>query len=112
MKLLVCVISPKKLEQVKKVLWEVGVRGVTISEGSGYGYQKVQVESIQGGDYKVQYQARIRLEIALQDDEVEKVVELLLETVRTGRVGDGKFFVLPLEDVIRVRTGERGDSAL
>lgn len=112
MKLLVCVIAPKKIEAVKKVLWEAGVRGVTITEGSGYGYQKVQVDSIAGADYKVQYQPRTRLEIALLDDELEKVVELLLETVRTGRIGDGKFFVLPLEDVIRVRTGERGESAL
>jgi nitrogen regulatory protein P-II 1 len=112
MKLLVCVISPKKLDQVKKTLWEAGVRGVTLSEGSGYGYQKVQVESVKGVDYKVQYQPRTRLEIALPDEEVEKVVDLLLETVRTGRVGDGKFFVLPLEDVIRVRTGERGENAL
>jgi nitrogen regulatory protein P-II 1 len=112
MKLLVCVFSPKKLDQVKKILWEAGVRGVTLSEGSGFGFQKVQVESVQGGDYKVQYQPRIRLEIALPDSDLEKVVDLLLDTIRTGRVGDGKFFVLPLEDVIRVRTGERGDSAL
>lgn len=112
MKLLVCVISPKKLDQVKKTLWEGGVRGVTISDATGYGFQKVQVEPVQGGDYKVQYQPRIRLEIALPDGEVEKVVELLLDAVRTGRIGDGKFFVLPLEDVIRVRTGERGDNAL
>ena len=112
MKLLVCVITPKKLDQVKKVLWEAGVRGVTISEGSGYGYQKVQVESVKGADYKVQYQPRVRLEIALPEDELERVVELLLETVRTGRIGDGKFFILPLEDLIRVRTGERGENAL
>lgn len=112
MKFLVCIISPKKLDQVKKVLWEAGVRGVTISEGSGYGYQKVQVDAVKGADYKVQYQPRIRLEIALPDEELEQVVELLLDTVRTGRIGDGKFFVLPLEDVVRVRTGERGENAL
>ncbi len=112
MKLLVCIIPPKKIDQVKKVLWESGIRGVTFSEGSGYGYQKVQVESVKGADYKVQYQPRIRLEIALPDGEVEPVVELLLETVRTGRIGDGKFFIIPLEDVVRVRTGERGENAL
>ena len=112
MKLLVCVIAPKKIDQVKKILWEAGVRGVTISEGSGYGYQKVQVDSVKGADYKVQYQPRTRLEIALQNEEVEPVIELLLETVRTGRVGDGKIFILPLEDAIRVRTGERGETAL
>jgi nitrogen regulatory protein P-II 1 len=112
MKLLVCVVSPKKMDQVKKVLWEAGVRGVTISDASGYGYQKVQVDSVKGADYKVQYQPRLRLEIALPDEELEQVVELLLDTVRTGRIGDGKFFVLPLEDVIRVRTGERGENAL
>ncbi|HET9870591.1 MAG TPA: P-II family nitrogen regulator [bacterium] len=112
MKLLICVISPKKLEQVKKVLWEAGVRGVTLSEASGYGYQKVQVDSIRGADYKVQYQPRIRIEIALLDDEVEKVVDLLLDTVRTGRIGDGKFFLMPLDNVIRVRTGEQGENAL
>jgi|SRR6185369_9284375 len=112
MKLLVCVITPKKLEQVKKALWEAGVRGVTLSDASGYGYQKVQVESVKGADYKVQYQPRVRLEIALPDEELEAVVELLLDTVRTGRIGDGKMFVMPLEDVIRVRTGERGENAL
>jgi nitrogen regulatory protein P-II 1 len=112
MKLLVCVISPKKIEPVKKVLWEAGVRGVTITEGSGYGYQKVQVDSVKGADYKVQYQPRVRLEIALPDEELEKVLELLLETVRTGRIGDGKFFIMPLEEVVRVRTGERGENAL
>lgn len=112
MKFLVCVIPPKKIDQVKKVLWEAGVRGVTITDASGYGYQRVQVESLQGADYKVQYQPRVRLEIALPDEEVEKTVELLLDTVRTGRIGDGKFFVLPLEDAVRVRTGERGESAL
>ncbi|HUO57593.1 MAG TPA: P-II family nitrogen regulator [bacterium] len=112
MKLLVCVISPKKLEQVKKALWEAGVRGVTLSTAIGYGYQKVQVESVKGADYKVQYQDRIRLEIALPDGEMEGVIELLLETVRTGRIGDGKLFILPLEEVVRVRTGERGENAL
>lgn len=106
MKLLVCVVSPKKIEPLKKVLWEAGVRGVTLSEGSGYGYQKVQVDSVKGTDYKVQYQPRTRLEIALPDEEVEKTLELLLDTVRTGRIGDGKIFVIPLEDVIRVRTGK------
>jgi len=112
MKLLICMIPPKKIEPVKKALWEAGIRGVTLSEGSGFGYQKVQVDSIKDADYKVQYQPRIRIEIALPDVDLEKVVDLLLDTVRTGRIGDGKIFVLPLEDVIRVRTGERGDSAL
>ncbi|HVZ81981.1 MAG TPA: P-II family nitrogen regulator [bacterium] len=112
MKLLVCMIPTKKIEQVRKVLWESGIRGVTLSEASGYGYQKVQVDSLRGGDYKVQYQPRVRLEIALPDEEIEAVVDLLLETVRTGRIGDGKFFILPLDEVIRVRTGERGEMAL
>lgn len=112
MKMLVCVVNPKKMDQVKKVLWEAGIRGVTISDASGYGYQKVQVDSVKGADYKVQYQPRVRLEIALPDEELEPVIDLLLDTVRTGRIGDGKFFVLPLEEVVRVRTGERGESAL
>jgi nitrogen regulatory protein P-II 1 len=112
MKLLVCVIPPKKIEAIKKALWESGVRGITLSEATGYGYQKVQAESVKGADYKVQYQPRIRLEIALTDGELPKVMELLLDTVRTGRIGDGKFFVIPLEDAVRVRTGERGDDAL
>ncbi len=112
MKLLLCIIPPKKIEQVKKALWEAGVRGVTLSEGSGYGYQKVQVDSVRGTDYKVQYQERIRLEIVLPDEDVEKVIELLLENIRTGRIGDGKIFVIPVEEVVRVRTGERGESGL
>lgn len=89
-----------------------GDPGVTLSEGSGYGYQRVQVESVQGSDYKVQYQDRLRLEIVLPDNEVERVVDLLLEVIRTGRIGDGKIFILPVEDVIRIRTGERGENAL
>jgi len=112
MKIIICIISPKKLELAKLALWEAGVRGVTITEGEGYGYQKVQVESVKGTDYKVQSQPRVRLEVALPDEEVEPVLELLVETVRTGRIGDGKIFVLPLEDVIRVRTGERHENAL
>jgi nitrogen regulatory protein PII len=112
MKLLICMISPKKLEQVKKALWDAGVRGVTISEAAGYGYQKVQVDSIRGADYKVQYQPRVRLELALLEDEIEKVVDLLLDAVRTGRIGDGKFFLVPLDNAIRVRTGEQGEDAL
>jgi nitrogen regulatory protein PII len=112
MKLIVCIIPPRKIEQAKKALWESGVRGVTITSGEGYGYQKVQVESVKGSDYKVQYQPRLRLEIALPDEEMEPVLEILLEAIRTGRIGDGKVFVLPLEDVIRVRTGERRENAL
>jgi nitrogen regulatory protein PII len=112
MKLLICFISPKKIEQVKKMLWDAGIRGVTISQAEGYGYQKVQVASIQGNDYKVQFQPRHRLEIALLDEELFSTINLLMEVLRTGRVGDGKIFVLPLEDAIRVRTGEHGESAL
>lgn len=112
MKLIVCIISPRKLEAAKSALWAAGVRGVTISLGEGYGYQKVQVDSVKGTDYKVQYQPRARLEIALPDAEVEPVLELLMETVRTGRIGDGKIFVMPLDDAIRVRTGERQENAL
>lgn len=112
MKLLVCVLPPKRVEAAKKALWEAGVRGVTLTEGTGYGFQRVQLETVKGSDYKVQFQPRVRLEIALPDEEVEAVVELLLEEVRTGRIGDGKLFILPLEDAVRVRTGERGDTAL
>ncbi len=112
MKLLVCVIPTKRLDQLKKALWESGVRGVTLSDAAGYGYQRVQVESVQGSDYKVQYQPRVRIEIAVPDEELEAVVDLVLENVRTGRIGDGKIFILPLDEVIRVRTGERGESAL
>ena len=112
MKLLVCVIPTKRLDQLKKALWESGVRGVTLSDAAGYGYQRVQVESVQGSDYKVQYQPRVRIEIAVPDEELEAVVDLVLENVRTGRIGDGKIFIHPLDEVIRVRTGERGESAL
>lgn len=112
LKLLICVVPPKRLEQIKKALWECGVRGVTVTEASGYGYQRVQVESIQGSDYKVQYQPRVRLEVAVTDEDLERVTDLFLDNARTGRIGDGKLFVLPLEDAVRVRTGERGESAL
>lgn len=112
MKLVLAMVSPKRLEALKKALWERKIRGVTLSPGEGYGIQKVQLEAVAGTDYRVSYQPRIRVEIAAADEEVETIVELLTEIVRTGRIGDGKIFVLPIEDVIRVRTGERGEAAL
>lgn len=111
MKLVACVIQPSKVETLKKALWQAGFRGMTITEAHGYGYQKGRLEPGKE-DFIGEIAPKARVEVAVEDAEVEQVLELVVDTVRTGRIGDGKIFITPLDQVVRVRTGERGGDAL
>jgi nitrogen regulatory protein PII len=110
MKLVTLVIHPSRLEQLKKTLWEKSFRSFTVSAAEGMGLQKGILEK--DGDFVVAMAPRLRVEVAVKDSDAEILVEVALESLRTGRVGDGKIFVSSLEQVVRVRTGERGDTAL
>jgi nitrogen regulatory protein P-II 2 len=112
MKLILAIIKPFKLEEVRTALDRLGVRGMTVSEANGYGRQKGHTEIYRGSEYAVAFMPKLRLEIAIEDDEVDPAVEAIQAAARTGQIGDGKIFVLPLERAIRVRTGETGDEAL
>ena len=112
MKLLKCIIKPSKLEDVKSALAEVGVQGITVYEVKGFGRQKGHKEVYRGSEYAVDFVPKVQLEIAVHDDQVAKIMDIVKKTAATGNIGDGKVFVLPLEDAMRIRTGEKGDKAL
>jgi len=106
------VIKPFKLDEVKKALTELGVAGLTAIEAKGYGRQKGHTELYRGAEYAVEFQPKVKLEVAVPDSMVARVVDAITLAARTGRIGDGKVFVSPLEEVVRVRTAERGEAAL
>ena len=106
------IIKPFKLEEVKESLDAVGIRGITVSEVKGFGRQKGHTELYRGAEYVVDFLPKIKIEIVLPDDLVEKAVEAIIGSAKTGRIGDGKIFVLPMDDVTRIRTGEKGDAAI
>ena len=110
MKLVTCFISPSKLEAAKRALWDKGWRAFSVSQAQGLGLQRGRMEREE--EFVSAFQQRVRLEVACRDGELENLLETLVDAARTGRVGDGKIFVTPLEEVVRVRTGERGDAAL
>ena len=112
MKKIEAVIKPFKLDDVKEALYEVGVTGMTITEVKGHGRQKGHKEIYRGAEYVVDFLPKIKLEIIVDADIVEKVVEAIRNAANTGKIGDGKIFVLPVDDVIRVRTGEHGKDAI
>jgi nitrogen regulatory protein P-II 2 len=112
MKFILAVIKPFKLDEVRSALDRVGVKGKTVSEANGFGRQKGHTEIYRGSEYNVAYMPKLRLEIAVSDDEVDPTIEAIRASARTGQIGDGKIFVLPLERAIRVRTAETGDDAL
>lgn len=112
MKLVVAVIKPFRLDDVREALMEVGVRGLTATEVKGFGRQKGHTELYRGAEYVVDFLPKVRLEIAVRDDEVDSVVEAIVRSARTGTIGDGKVFVLALEQAVRIRTAETGDDAL
>jgi nitrogen regulatory protein P-II 1 len=112
MKLIEAIIKPFKLDEVKDALNEIGIEGITVSEVKGYGRQKGHTELYRGAEYVVDFIPKVKLEIAVADEMVMKVVAAIEETAKTGRIGDGKIFVLPLEDAVRIRTGEKGDEAI
>jgi nitrogen regulatory protein P-II len=112
MKAVVAVIKPFKLEDVKEALWSLGVKGMTLAEVQGFGRQRGHTEVYRGAEYEVDFVPKARIEVLIEDDKVEDVVEAIANAARTGKIGDGKVWVLPVDSVVRVRTGERGADAL
>lgn len=106
------VIKPFKLDEVKEALHEIGIQGMTVTEVKGFGRQKGHTELYRGAEYVVDFLPKIKLEVAVSDDSVEKVVEAIASAANTGRIGDGKIFVLPMQEAVRIRTGERGPEAV
>ncbi|OMH27976.1 P-II family nitrogen regulator [Motiliproteus sp. MSK22-1] len=112
MKLISAVIKPFKLDDVREALSEIGVQGITVTEVKGFGRQKGHTELYRGAEYVVDFLPKVKLEVAVGDEVVDQVIEAVAKTANTGKIGDGKIFVTPLEQAIRIRTGETGDSAL
>ncbi len=112
MKLIIAIIKPFKLEEVKVALGAVGVEGMTVSEVKGFGRQKGHTEIYRGSEYTVDFLPKVKLEIAVADDVVAKTVDAIVDSAKTGKIGDGKLFVISLDDAIRIRTGERGETAV
>ena len=112
MKKIEAIIKPYKLEEVKEALTTMGVRGITVSEVKGFGRQKGHTELYRGAEYVVDFLPKIKIEIILPDDQVERAIEAITNSARTGRIGDGKIFIIPLDGAVRIRTGEKGEDAI
>ncbi|CAK8721715.1 Nitrogen regulatory protein P-II family [Candidatus Electrothrix laxa] len=112
MKKVEVIIKPFKLDAVKTALNDIGIKGMTISEVKGYGRQKGHTEIYRGAEYKVDFLPKIKVEIIVEADMVDKVIDVVVEAARTGKIGDGKIFVLPVEKIVRVRTGETDSEAI
>jgi nitrogen regulatory protein P-II 1 len=112
MKLIIAIIKPFKLEEVKEALSEIGVEGMTVTEVKGFGRQKGHTEIYRGSEYTVDFLPKVKLEIVVADDVVAKTVDAIVKAAKTGKIGDGKVFVVGLEDAVRIRTDERGDAAI
>jgi nitrogen regulatory protein P-II 1 len=106
------VIKPFKLDEVKEALHGIGIQGMTVTEVRGFGRQKGHTELYRGAEYVVDFLPKIKIEIAVKDEMVDKVIDAIVKAANTGRIGDGKIFVTPMEEVIRIRTGERGPEAV
>lgn len=111
MKFITAIIKPFKLEEVKAALAEVGVEGMTVTEVKGFGRQKGHTEIYRGSEYTVDFLPKVKIEIAIADELVSKAIEAIVASAKTGKIGDGKIFVTPLDEVVRIRTGERGEAA-
>jgi len=112
MKKIEAVIKPFKLDEVKEALQEVGLQGITVTEAKGFGRQKGHTELYRGAEYVVDFLPKVKIELVIEDSMLEKAVDAIKSAAHTGRIGDGKIFILPIEDAIRVRTGERGSDAI
>jgi nitrogen regulatory protein P-II 1 len=112
MKLVEAIIKPFKLDEVKDALNAIGIEGITVSEVKGFGRQKGHTELYRGAEYVVDFIPKVKIEIVVSDDLVGKVVETIQTTAKTGRIGDGKIFIIPLEEAVRIRTGETGADAI
>ncbi len=112
MKLITAIIKPFKIEEVKDALASIGIEGMTVTEVKGFGRQKGHTEIYRGSEYTVDFLPKVKLEIAVADALAGKVIDVIVGAAKTGKIGDGKIFVVPLEDVVRIRTDEHGDAAL
>lgn len=112
MKLIIAVIKPFKLEEVKAALADIGIEGMTVTEVKGFGRQKGHTEIYRGSEYTVDFLPKVKLEIGVDDDQVTKAIDAITKAAHTGKIGDGKIFVTPIDEVVRIRTGERGPEAL
>lgn len=112
MKLIKAVIQPFKLDQVKDALYNLGIQGMTVSEVKGFGRQKGHKEIYRGSEYELEFVPKVEVEIAVSDDLIERAIQTITESARTGKIGDGKIFVIQIGDAVRIRTGETGEKAL
>ena len=112
MKQIVAIIKPFKLDEVREGLSEIGITGLTVTEVRGFGRQKGHTELYRGAEYVVDFLPKVRLEVVVQDNRVDEVLESVIKSARTGKIGDGKIFVLPVDQVVRIRTGETDDNAI
>jgi nitrogen regulatory protein P-II 1 len=112
MKKIEAIIKPFKLPEVKEALADFGIVGMTVTEVKGFGRQKGQTEVYRGSEYSVDFLPKIKIEVVLHEDKVEEAVDAIIEAARTGKIGDGKIFVLPVEEAVRIRTGETADAAV
>ena len=112
MKLIIAIVKPFKLEEVKAALSEVGVEGMTVTEVKGFGRQKGHTEIYRGSEYTVDFLPKVKIEIAVTDASAAKAIDAIVVSAKTGKIGDGKIFVVPLEEVVRIRTDERGEPAI
>lgn len=112
MKKIEAIIKPFKMEDVKDALSEIGVEGMTVSEVKGFGRQKGHTEIYRGSEYTVDFLPKVKFEVVVTDDRVQRAVDAIVQSAKTGKIGDGKVFVMPIEDAIRIRTEERGEGAI
>jgi nitrogen regulatory protein P-II 2 len=112
MKLVSAVIKPFKLDDVREALSDIGIQGVTVTEVKGFGRQKGHTELYRGAEYVVDFLPKVKIEVAIDDDMLDQVIEAISSTANTGKIGDGKIFVMPVDQVVRIRTGETGSEAL
>ena len=112
MKLVTAIIKPFKLDDVRAALSEIGVSGMTVTEVKGFGRQRGHTELYRGAEYVVDFLPKVKIEVVLEDDQVDRAVEAIMQAARTGRIGDGKIFVIDVEQAIRIRTGDRGPDAI
>ena len=112
MKKVEAIIKPFKLDEVKEALHEVGIKGITVTEAKGFGRQKGHTELYRGAEYVVDFLPKVKIEVVLSDDLVERAIDAIVQAARTGRIGDGKIFVTNVEEVVRIRTGEVGAEAV
>lgn len=112
MKKIEAIIKPFKLDEVKEALHEVGLKGITVLEAKGFGRQKGHTELYRGAEYVVDFLPKVKIEVVLEDDQLERAIEAIQQAAQTGRIGDGKIFISTIDDAIRIRTGERGNEAV